>query len=120
MGRCAGSVAGMASDRLPLFVLEHNYGQATEADVTRMHRAFTRAVMRLARAGAPLRVVSAVFVPDQVRCLYVVEAAVAGQVVEATDIAGLSHGTVWPVVGLDDMSPPPDPAGAGNRTPTER
>ncbi len=97
----------MASDRPSLFLLEHNYEQATAADLARMHRALTRAVMRLAHAGAPLRIVSAVFVADQARCLYVVEAAVAGQVVEATEIAGLSHGKVRPVVRLDDMPPQP-------------
>jgi hypothetical protein len=101
-----GTVSGMAPERLPQFLLEHNYQQATEADLIGMHRALTGAVKRLARAGAPLRIVSAVFVPDQARCLYLVEAAVAGQVVEATDIAGLSHGMVRPVVRLDDMSPP--------------
>jgi hypothetical protein len=97
----------MPSDRLLLFLLEQNNEQATAADLTRIHRALTSAVMRLAHAGAPLRIVSAVFVPDQARCLYVVEAAAAGQVVEATDIAGLPNGKVRQVVRLDDMSPPP-------------
>ena len=90
------------------------------ADLTRMHRALTGAVVRLAHAGAPLRIVSAVFVPDQSRCLYLVEAAVADEVVEATDIAGLADGTVRPVVRLDGMSPHPDSAGSGDRTPIER
>jgi hypothetical protein len=85
-----------------------------------MHRALTRAVVRLVDGGAQLRVVSAVFVPDQSRCLYVVEAAGAGQVVEATDIAGLLNGVVWPVVRLDDLSRRPDPAGADKPHPTER
>jgi hypothetical protein len=97
----------MAPDGPPLFLLEHHHQQAMEADVTRMHRALTSAVMRLAHTGAPLRIVSAVFVPDQTRCLYLVEAPVAGQVVSATDTAGLSNGMVREVVRLDDMSPGP-------------
>jgi hypothetical protein len=110
----------MTSDRPSLFLLERNYGPATEADLARMHRALTRAVMRLARAGMPLRIVNAVFVPDQARCLYVVEAAVANQVVEASNIAGLANGTVRPAIRLEDMSLRPDPAGRGDRTPIER
>ena len=71
-----------------------------------MHRALTLAVVRLVNNGAPLRIIAAVFVPDQARCLYVVEAAIAGQVVEASDVAGLANTTVRPVLRLDDMPPP--------------
>jgi hypothetical protein len=110
----------MAPDRPSLFLLEHNYEQTIAADLSRMHRALTGAVSRLARAGTPLRIVSAVFVPDQARCLYLVEAAVTDEVVEATDIAGLTNATVRPVVRLDGMSPHPDPSGADDRTPIER
>jgi hypothetical protein len=102
-----GSVSEVASNRLSLFLLEHRYEEAIAADLTRMHRALTGALRRLARAEAPLRVVSGVFVPDQSQCLYVVEAPDIDQVVEATDIAGLSNGTVRPVVRLDDMLPLP-------------
>ena len=42
----------MASDRLSLFPLEHSYEQA-EADLARMHRALTLAVIRLVDGGAP-------------------------------------------------------------------
>jgi hypothetical protein len=111
----------VASNRPSLFLLEHRYEGAIAADLTRMHRALTGALMRLARAEAPMRIISGVFVPDQSRCLYVVESPVIDQVVEATDIAGLSNGTVRQVVRLDDISPPlPDAAGAGDRTTTER
>ena len=111
----------MTPDRPGLFLLDHHYGQATEADLARMYRALTRAATRLTRPGTPpLRIVSAVFVPDENRCLYLVEAAVADLVTEATDIAGLSNGTVRPVVSLDDMSPRPDSASANDRTLTER
>jgi hypothetical protein len=94
----------MASNRPSLFLLEHQ--QAAEADLARMHRALTLAVVRLVNNGAPLRIIAAVFVPDQARCLYVVEAAIAGQVVEASDVAGLANTTVRPVLRLDDMPPP--------------
>jgi hypothetical protein len=96
----------MASDRPSLFLLEHSYEHPTEADLTRMHRALTHAFMRLAHAEAPARIVSAVFVPDQAQSQYLVEAGAAGQVVEATDIAGLLNGMVHRVVRLDDMSQP--------------
>ena len=101
-----GSVAGMASDRPSLFLLEHSYEEQAEADLARMHRALTLAVIRLVDGGATLRIVAALFVPDQQRCFYVVEAAVADQVVEATDVAGLANCKVRPVVRLDDMPPP--------------
>lgn len=96
----------MTSDRPSLFLLEHSYEQVSDADLARMHRALTLAVVRLVDGGAPLRIVAAVFVPDQDRCLYVVEAAVADQVVEATDVAGLASSKVRMVVRLDDMPPP--------------
>jgi hypothetical protein len=104
--RRPGTVSGMAPDRPSLFLLEHKYERAAEADLVRVHRALTSAVRRLVRGGTHLRIVSAVFVPDQARCLYLVEAAVAGQVVEATDVAGLLNGMVHRVVRLDDMSQP--------------
>lgn len=100
------SLACMALDRSSLFLVEHNYQHAAGADLVRMHRALIRAVDRLIDSGVPLHILSAVFVPEQSRCLYVVEAAAAGQVVEATDIAGLLNGTVWPIVRLDELSPP--------------
>jgi hypothetical protein len=96
----------MATDRPSLFLLEHSYEQVAEADLARMHRALTLAVIRLVDGGAPLRIVAGVFVPDQARCFYVVEAAVADQVVEATDVAGLANYKVRPVFRLDDMPPP--------------
>jgi hypothetical protein len=96
----------MTSDRPSLFLLEHSYEHAAEADLARMHRALTLAVIRLVDGGTPLHIVAGVFVPDQARCFYVVEAAVADQVVEATDVAGLANCQVRPVVWLDDMPPP--------------
>jgi hypothetical protein len=90
-------------DRTPLFLLEHNDEQATVADLTRIHRAFAHAVARLGERGIPVRIVSAVFVRDQARCLYVVEATAAEQVVEALDIAGLLNGVVRPAVRLEDV-----------------
>ncbi len=121
MRAAGGTVSGMTAAPLRLFLLEHNYGQATEADLARMYRALTRAVTRLSRAApAPLRIVSAVFVPDDNRCVYLIEAPAGDHVVKATDIAGLSNDTVRPVVQLDDMSPRPKAAGAVGRTPTER
>jgi hypothetical protein len=105
----------MAPDRLSLFLLEHSYEQA-EADLARMHRALTLAVIRLVDGGAPLRIIAAGFVPDQERCFYLVEAAVAGQVVEATDVAGLANCQVRPVVRLDDM---PTEASTYNHNPIE-
>jgi hypothetical protein len=110
----------MTPDRPGLFLLDHHYGQGSEADLARMYRALTRAATRLARTGTPLRIVSAVFIPAENRCLYLVEAAVADLVTEATDIAGISNGMVRPVVSLDDMSPRPDSASANDRTQTER
>ena len=98
----------MAPDRPSLFLLllEHRYVRAAEADLVRMHRALTSAVRRLAHGGTHLRIVSAVFVPDQAQSQYLVEAAAAGQVVEATDIAGLPNGMVHRVVRLDDVPQP--------------
>lgn len=110
----------MASDRSPLFLLEHSYEQTAEADLAQMHRALTLAVVRLVDGGAPLRIIAAVFVPDQERCLYVVEAAVADQVVAATDVAGLANSKVRTVVRLDDMPPPVTEVGVENRTSIER
>jgi hypothetical protein len=106
----------MTSDRPSLFLLEHSYEQAAEADLARMHRALTLAVIRLVDGGTPLRIVAGVFVPDQARCFYVLEAAVADQVVEATDVAGLANCQVRPVVRLDDM---PTEAGTDNHNPIE-
>lgn len=96
----------MASDRPALFLLERSYEQAAEPDLARMHRALSLAVVRLVDGGAPLRIVAAVFVPDQERCFYVVEAAFAGQVVEAIDVAGIANCKVRHVVRLDDMPSP--------------
>ena len=110
----------MALDRSSLFLVEHNYEDAAKADLVRMHRALIRAVDRLTDSGVPLRILSAVFVTEQSRCLYVVAAAAAGRVVEATDMAGLLNGMVWPVVRLDALSPPSNPAGADEPHPTER
>jgi hypothetical protein len=94
----------MAPDRPSLFLLEHKYQRAAEADLVRVHRALTSAVRRLGRGGTHLRIVSAVFVPDQAQSQYLIEAATAAQVVDATDIAGLLNGMVHRVVRLDDMS----------------
>jgi hypothetical protein len=109
----------VALDGRRLFLLEHSYQQATQADLARMYRALTGAVTRLAGAGAPVRIASAVFVPDQARGIYLVEAAAADQVIKAADIAGLATGTVRPAIRLDDMSLGTDPGGAGDRTPIE-
>jgi len=89
-----------------LFLLEHQLERPTEADLARMHRALTGAVARLLRAGTRLHVVSAVFVPDQGRSQYLVEAAVADQVLRAADLAGLPIGRVRPVVRLDHLPQP--------------
>lgn len=109
----------MASRRPSLFLLEHSYEQVTEADLARMHRALKLAVIRLVDGGTPLRIVAGVFVPDQARCFYVVEAAVADQVVEATDVAGLANYKVRSVFRLDDM-PHRDRSRGDNHNPIER
>ncbi len=94
----------MVPDRPPLFLLEHRPDRPTGADLARMHRSLVHAIRRLARAGAPVRFVGAVFVPDDSRCLYVLQAAPPGHVVEAADIAGVSVQRVSRIVQLTDAA----------------
>jgi len=94
----------MVPDRPPLFLLEHRPDRPTGADLARMHRSLVHAIQRLARSGTPVRFLSAVFVPDDSRCLYVLEAASPGHVVEVADIAGVSVQRVSRIVQLTDTA----------------
>ena len=94
----------MIRDRPPVFLLEHRAGRPSGADLARMHRSLVHAIRRVARSGAPVRFLSAIFVPDDSRCLYVLEAASPGQVVEVADIAGVSMPRVCPIVQLTDTA----------------
>ncbi len=94
----------MVPDRPPLFLLEHRPDRPTGADLARMHRSLVHAIRRLARCGTPVRFISAVFVPDDSRCLYVLEAATPRQVVEVADIAGVSIQRVSRIVQLTDTA----------------
>ena len=94
----------MIPDRSTVFLLEHHPDRPTATDLVRMHRSLVHAIRRVARCGTPVRFISAIFVPDDSRCLYVLEAASPGQVVEVADIAGVSIHRVCPIVQLPDTA----------------
>jgi hypothetical protein len=89
---------------MPLFLVQHRVERPAGSDVARMHRALTYAVERLTRAGTSIHLLGAVFVPDEVRCLYLMAATDATGVEAAADMAGLVIEPVRRVIPLSEKS----------------
>ena len=94
----------MIPDRSTVFLLEHHPNRPTATDLARMHRSLVHAIRRVARSGTPVRFISAIFVPDDSRCLYLLEPASPGQVVQVADIAGVPIQRVARIVQLTDTA----------------
>ncbi|MGY1712573.1 hypothetical protein ACI8AC_23990 [Geodermatophilus sp. SYSU D00758] len=81
-----------------LFLVELRAGAGGASDVRGMCRALRHAVSRLRNAGIDVRWCGALHLPDQARCLCLVEAEHRASVVLARDTAGLPAGSVVPAV----------------------
>jgi hypothetical protein len=92
-----------------MFLLEHRVGSIGEQDLARMHRVLLHAVARLVAAGVSIRYAHGLFVPDDRRCVYLLEAADPASVVRAGDIAGLPLARVRSVVDLASLAQPGAP-----------
>jgi hypothetical protein len=71
-----------------------------------MHQVLLHAVARLAAAGVSIRCIHGLFVPDDRRCVYLLEAADPATVARASDIAGLPLAQVRAVIDLASLSQP--------------
>jgi hypothetical protein len=89
-----------------VFLLESRVGSVGETDLARMHRVLLHAVARLVAAGVAIRYTHGLFVPDDRRCVYLLEAADPASVVRAGDIAGLPLARVRSVIDLASLPHP--------------
>jgi hypothetical protein len=83
-----------------VFLLEYRVGAAGEADLARMHRVLLHAVARLAANGVAIRYAHGLFVPDDRRCVCLLEATDPASVARAADIAGLPLALVRSAINL--------------------
>jgi hypothetical protein len=93
-----------------LFLVQIRSCPPSEGDAVEMHRALLRAVTRLGAAGRPIRWCAAWLLPDDCRCLCLVQAAREADVVLARDLAALPTASVAPARALD--GPPLPPTGS--------
>jgi hypothetical protein len=89
-----------------VFLLEYRVGAAGETDLARMHRVLLHAVARLAASGVAIRYTHGLFVPDDRRCVCLLEAADPASVVRAADIAGLPLALVRSALDLAALPQP--------------
>jgi hypothetical protein len=89
-----------------VFLLEHRVGVIEDTDLARMHQVLLHTVARLVAAGVSMRYTHGLFVPDDRRCVHLLEAADPASVVRAGDIAGLPLARVRSVIDLASLSQP--------------
>ncbi len=86
------------------------------AETVAMHAALRRAVDRLGASGTAIRWCAAWLLPDESRCLCLVQAAREADVLLARDLAALPAATVSSARALDDdrpvAVPRPSPTGS--------
>lgn len=99
-----------------LFLVELRSSAAVGGDEEGMSAALHLAVTRLRAAGTPIRWCGAWLVPDDQRCLCVVEAADGAAVALARDTAALGAATVHPVRPLPDRPSPARTPGSRGRS----
>ena len=90
-----------------LFLVQFRSCPPSVGDAEQMHRALRRAVTRLGTAGTAIRWCAAWLLPDECRCLCLVQAAREADVVLARDLAALPTASVAPARALDDPLPSP-------------
>ena len=89
---------------MELYLLELAGSGATgRREVDRMCRALQRSVARYAVAGAPVRWVEGLLLPDAARCLCLLSAPDSGHVVRARDAAGLAAVRVHRALTTSDV-----------------
>ena len=86
--------AGVGDGRLADFLVEVRSCPPSADDAVQMHRALRRAVGRLGSAGTAIRWCTAWLLPDECRCLCLVQAAREADVVLARDLAALPTASV--------------------------
>lgn len=85
-----------------LFLEQFRTCPPSAGDAVGMHRALHRAVTRLRSAGTAIRRCAAWLLPDECRCLFLVQAAREADVVLARDLAALPTAAVTPARALGD------------------
>ena len=83
-----------------LFLVQFRSCPPSVGDAVEMHRALRRAVTRLGAAGTAIRWCAAWLLPDECRCLCLVQAAREADVVLARDLAALPTASVAPARAL--------------------
>lgn len=119
-GRERGRVDGGRHRQAGLFLVEIRSrppsADGVAAETVVMHAALRRAVDRLGASGAAIRWCAAWLVPDESRCLCLVQAAREADVLLARDLAALPAATVSPARALHDdrpvAVPRPSPTGS--------
>ncbi|SHN71413.1 hypothetical protein SAMN05660350_01897 [Geodermatophilus obscurus] len=96
---------GERRSREELFLVQFRSCPPSVGDVVEMHRALHRAVTRLGSAGTAIRWCAAWLLPDDCRCLCLVQAAREADVVRARDLAALSTASVFPARALGGGPP---------------
>ncbi len=84
-----------------LFLVQFRSCPPSVGDAVEMHRALLRAVTRLGAAGTAIRWCGAWLLPDECRCLCLVQAVREADVVLARDLAALPTASVAPARALD-------------------
>lgn len=83
-----------------LFLVQFRSCPPSTAEAEEMHRALHRAVIRLGSAGTAIHWCAAWLLPDECRCLCLVQAARQADVVLARDLAALPTASVSPARAL--------------------
>ena len=83
-----------------LFLVEFRSCPPSVGDAVEMHRALHRAVTRLGSTGTAIRWCAAWLLPDECRCLCLVQAAREADVTLARDLAALPTASVSPARAL--------------------
>ena len=83
-----------------LFLVEFRSCPPSVGDAVEMHRALHRAVTRLGSAGTAIRWCAAWLLPDECRCLCLVQAAREADDALARDLAALPTTSVCPARAL--------------------
>jgi hypothetical protein len=98
--------AATVGSRPAVFLLESRVGAVEETDLARMHQVLLHALARLVADGVAIRYTHGLFVPDDRRCLYLLEAADPASVARAADIAGLPLAQVRSALDLAALPQP--------------
>ena len=89
-----------------LFLVQFRSSPPSVGDTVEMHRALRRAVTRLDSAGTAIRWCAAWLLPDDGRCLCLVQATRQSDVVLARDLAALPTASVSRARALDGSPVP--------------